>query len=284
MSSTAAAIMGIAGLASAGVSAGAGLAAAGTQSSTAMSVAQMQEQEQQQALQFQEQQWNTQQTEAAPFLQAGQGAVTTLAGLLGPNGSLNAPNPAGTFEAPTAAQAQAQPGYQFGLQAGQTALQSSAAANGSLFSGGTAKALNNYAQGYADTNYQNVYQNALNTYQTQFNAFNTGQNNTYNRLAGLAGIGQQTSAQLGNQGVSTGNSISNTLLGGGQIIGQNLNNAAAATASGYASLGNSLGNATNNLGQSYLLSQLLGLNNPATAAVGNPAAGSVSPDLSSVGY
>ena len=76
---------------------------------------------------------------------------------LGTYGSLMSGFPGGNFQAPTLQQAENTPGYQFALQQGQNALQASAAANGSLLTGGTLNALDSYSQGLADTNYNNIY-------------------------------------------------------------------------------------------------------------------------------
>jgi hypothetical protein len=51
------------------------------------------------------------------------------------------------------------PSYGFRLNEGLNAVQRSAAAGGALHSGGTLKALNNYAQNVASTQYQNDFNN-----------------------------------------------------------------------------------------------------------------------------
>lgn len=181
---------------------------------------------------------------------------------LGGFGSLMQAYPGGQFTAPTAAQAEQTPGYQFQLQQGEQALQQSAAARGNLLTGGTAEAVNNYAQGLASTNYQNVYNNALSTYGTNYNTYQQNQANQYNRLASLAGVGQTTAQTLGNLGQSTANSVTNNELGTAQAIGQQGNNAAAANASGIVgganAWSNALGSTTNNLSNLAMLSSLYG--------------------------
>jgi hypothetical protein len=152
------------------------------------------------------------------------------------------------FVAPTAAQAAQMPGYQFQLQQGENAIQNSAAATGGLLSGGTAKALDQYSQGLASTDYQNLYNQALTQYQQAYNIFNQNQANVFNRYAALAGIGQVSAQQLSNAGLSTGSNVGNTLLTAGSQIGQQLNNAAAAQASGYIGSANAYGGALGNLG------------------------------------
>jgi hypothetical protein len=101
-----------------------------------------------QSLGFQQQEFGTQQANEAPWLQAGQGAIGQLAQLAGPGGL---PQWNQTFQAPTAAQAEATPGYQFQLQQGNQAIQNSAAASGNLLSGGTSAALDQYSQRLAST-------------------------------------------------------------------------------------------------------------------------------------
>lgn len=152
---------------------------------------------------------------------------------LGTYGSLMAQYPGGQFTAPTADQARQTPGYQFALDQGKNAIQASAAANGSLLTGGTMTALDQYAQGLADTNYNNVYNQALNTYNTNYNTWSNQNANEFNRLAAISGIGQTTAQQLGTLGQSSANGITNNLLSTAANIGDQGRNAAAATASGY---------------------------------------------------
>src|SRR5262249_46306478 len=104
---------------------------------------------------------------SAPYTTLGQSTSQSLLNALQPGGYL-ATGWNQTFTAPTAAQAAATPGFQFQLQQGLNALQNSAAARGGLLSTGTAKNLNNYAQGVASTNYQNTFNNALQAYNTNY--------------------------------------------------------------------------------------------------------------------
>lgn len=92
------------------------------------------------------------------------------------------------FTAPTAAQAEATPGYQFQLKAGQDAIQNSAAASGLAQGGGTLAALTQYGQGLAGTYYQNAFNNA----QSQFQ---TNQSTTLNNLQALIGSGNTANSQ-----------------------------------------------------------------------------------------
>lgn len=246
----------IGGIAAAGV--GGGLAYAGQKgvANSEKSAAQLQAEEAANSLAFQEKEFNTEQTNEAPFLKAGQGAVTNLSSLLAPGGDLSK-SWTGEFTAPTAADAEATPGYQFQLQQGQQALERSAAARGGVLSGGTAKALDQYSQGLASTNYQQTYNNALTQYQQSYNQFQQDQANLFNRNASLAGLGQTTASTLGQAGQAAANNVTSTNLQTGAEIGQDTTNAAAANASGYNAVGNTLGTSANNIAQQYYLSNLL---------------------------
>lgn len=236
-------------LAGAALSSNAAGKAASTQASAAEQAQQLQATEAQNALDFQKQEFATNQQNMQPWLQAGQGALGKLTNLQ-------------PFQAPTGATEQNDPGYQFRLQQGQQALDNSAAAKGSLLSGNTLEAQQQYGQNYASNEYGNVYNRAFGQYQQN-----------YNQLAGLAGTGQTAATNLGQQGQQAAQNMGNISMTSGAQQGQDLNNAAAATASGYVgsanAWGGALGNSTGNLSQMMLLSQLLGQQgNPATSPLG----------------
>lgn len=182
-------------------------------------------------------------------MQAGQGAVSNLSQLLGQGGQLTKGYQ--DFQAPTGVTEQNDPGYQFRLQQGMEALQNSAAAKGGLLSGGTAKAINDYAQNSASNEYGNVYNRAAQTYLTNQGNFNTNNSNLYNRLSGLAGQGLQAGGTLGGllqSGAGNINSINQAATNA--ITGQQ-NNQGAAQASGIMGGANAwqgaLGGITNSL-------------------------------------
>lgn len=74
----------------------------------------------------------------------------------------------GPFQAPTAAEALNDPGYQFRLQQGADVLDRSAAGRGLLGSSGTLQDIMNYGQNAASQEYQNVYARDLGTYNTNY--------------------------------------------------------------------------------------------------------------------
>ena len=191
---------------------------------------------------------------AQPFAASGSGVQGGYGSLLQPYGQ--------TFTAPTAEQALNSPGEQAQLKLGEQAMQQSAAAQGNLLTGGTLQALDAYGQNLASTNYQNTYNNAYNTYAAGYNQYEQQQANEYNRLAALAGAGQTTASTLGSLGQSNANATSNTLSNTGSQVGQQLNNAAAANASGIVGSANAwsgaIGGTSSNLNNLLLLSQLAG--------------------------
>ena len=105
------------------------------------------------------------------------------------------------------------PAYQFRFGEGMKALDRQAAARGGLISGGALKAAQRYGQDYASQEFGNAY----------------------NRLAGLAGIGQTATGNMGNAAGAFGANA-----------GQNYMGAANARASGYVGGVNAL---TGGLGQ-----------------------------------
>lgn len=76
--------------------------------------------------------------------------------------------PPPAFEKPTLDEAMNDPGYQFSQREGQRALENSAAARGLLYSGGTLKDIAQWNQGLAETQYNNVFNRDLSTYQQNY--------------------------------------------------------------------------------------------------------------------
>jgi hypothetical protein len=198
-----------------------------------------------------------------PFIGAGQSAINSLSSELGPGGQLT--QGYGSFTAPTGVTEQNDPGYQFRLQQGQNAIQNSAAARGGLLSTGTAKDLNNYAQGQASNEYGNVYNRALQTYGTNFNTFNSNNNNLYGRQMGVAGLGQSSAGALNSNLQAGAQNQGQIDVGTGQIVGNDLmgvgNAQAAGIVGGTNALTSGMAQGANALGQGLTLQQILGAQN-----------------------
>lgn len=77
----------------------------------------------------------------------------------------------GDYVNPTEGDLLAMPGYQVGLDAGLIARQRGAAAQGTVLSGGTQKALTRYGNDYATTNYQTLRNNTLDAYKQRYAQF-----------------------------------------------------------------------------------------------------------------
>jgi hypothetical protein len=127
------------------------------------------------------------------------------------------------------------PNYEFMLKQGQGQVGSTLNSTAGLLSGNAQQGLNTFTQNYA----KNAYQDA-------FNNYTTNQNNIYNRLAGLAGIGQTSLQQSSAAGQNATNAASNYLTSG-----------AAAQAAGTVGAANAYSNAANSVGNYYMLNSIL---------------------------
>lgn len=84
------------------------------------------------------------------------------------------------FAAPTWDEVRSDPGYLSGLNAGVSAREASAAAKGSILSGGQQKALTRFGQDYGNGFYGDVYNRAMATRQQQGNEYNQDYGNAFN--------------------------------------------------------------------------------------------------------
>lgn len=170
------------------------------------------------ASQIQQENFEQTREDLMPYKKAGDTSLNQLMGQMGPNGYFN--------QTYSGQDVYSDPSYQFRLQQGQDAIQSSAAAKGGLLTGATLKALQNYGQESASQEYSNAY-----------NRFNADQTNRYNRLSNLVGIGQNAAAQVGNAGAQTAQAVANNTMAGANSI-----------AAGQVASANNWANTANNLG------------------------------------
>ena len=170
------------------------------------------------ASQIQQENFEQTRKDLMPYKQAGDTSLSQLMGQMTPDGYFN--------QTYTGQDIYSDPSYQFRLQQGQDAIQSSAAAKGGLLTGATLKALQNYGQESASQEYSNAY-----------NRFNADQTNRYNRLSNLVGIGQNAAAQVGNAGAQTAQAVANNTMAGANSI-----------AAGQVASANNWANTANNLG------------------------------------
>lgn len=208
-------------------------------------------------------QYNQQREDLAPYRAAGTTALGQLASRTGAGGDLATNYQRTPFEA--------DPGYQFRSDQGLKAVNSQAAMQGGLYSGSTLKALARFNSGLASQEYGN-YDTRQNNYQNQFNA-----NRDYARgnLASLAGIGQTSTSQTGQAGQAAygaigqaGQNAYGTIAQAGNInsnlVGNSLQNAGEARASGYVGTSNAIGNGISQLYNNYNQNQYLNGGNVAS--------------------
>lgn len=181
---------------------------------TSLAGASMQAKSTQKASDVQERMYQQTREDLLPYNEAGQDAVGQLRNRLT---ELTSPI---TMDQATLEKT---PGYQFNLTQGLKSVQNGAAARGLGTSGASLKGAATFATGLADSTYQN-----------QFNNANTNQTNAYNRLMGLASLGESAGAQTGAYATQTGQSIGNNLIQGGN-----------AQAAGIVGAGNALTNGAN---------------------------------------
>jgi hypothetical protein len=192
-------IGGVASLAGGAVSAIGASSAADTQAAAA-----------QQAAQIQQQQYQQNTANQQPYMSAGTSALSTIG-----QDQANGTGFAAAFNPSTYIDT---PGYQFQLQQGQSAIDSSAAATGGVLNGGTLKALDQYTTGLANTTYGQAYSQYMQNSQQQ-----------YSQLYGVASLGEQAAGALDAQGTQ---SAANT--------GNYLTQAGSATAAGTVGVSNAI--------------------------------------------
>lgn len=189
---------------------------------------------QREAFRQQQANYNQQREDQAPWLEAGRSSL----------GELLRQMQGGQFETPyqrfDGSMLATDPGYQFRMAEGQKALERSASARGMLNSGGALKSLSRYSQGLASDEFQNAFGRHQADYATR-----AGQNmDRYNRLAGMAGVGQAAAQNLGSLGANFNNTIGQNANQVGSIYGA-MGNAEAA---GHMATANAFGNFANTVG------------------------------------
>lgn len=229
----------------AGISAAATVAGAGAQAWGASQAASAQTSASQQAIAAQQQMFNTANSALKPFYTGGAADFNMLNAALPtlttPFGATPGSGPTGTANpAQVQAQLAATPGYQFALNQGLQASQNGFAAQGLGSSGNAMKGAANYAEGLADT-----------TYQQQFTNYMAQNQQAFNLLMGPAGIGENAAGALSSAAGTAGQGIANSLTGMG-------NAQAGAYMAGTGAVANGLSSAGNSYLQYNLLSNYLG--------------------------
>ena len=148
-----------------------------------------------------------------PYLQAGQTGLTNLQTLVGgPGFSFNYDD------------FQNDPAYQFQLQSGARAIQNAGAARGLGSSGSTLAELTKYGQGVAATHYQDAFNRARDSFNTNFSTGLAGNQALIG--AGTTGLGQFNAAQA-----NAGNQIAQNTINAGKYEGDTTTTIASLLAS-----------------------------------------------------
>jgi hypothetical protein len=206
---------------------GVGMAVGGIASAIgSSSAAHAQERAAQQATQVEQSQYAQTRADLMPFQQSGQQANNQLMAQMG---YLTSP-----FN-PTQAQLEATPGYQFNLAQGLKSVNNAMGARGLLNSGAVMKGASQYATGLADS-----------TYLDQFNVDQTNKINAYNKLMGVAQLGEGAAAQTGAFGLQTAQEVAGNFIGAGN-----------ARAAGDMGIANGIGQVANGLSTAFLPSSFL---------------------------
>lgn len=140
------------------------------------------------AIAEQHRQYDQNREDLAPYRAAGSTAIGQLSTGTADGGDFNR-----DF---TLADYQADPGRQFRFDTGREAVEGSRAATTGIQNGRTLAELTRYGQDYGSQEYSNAY-----------NRFNADRTTRFNRLAGIAGIGQTAT----NTGVAAGSNSTNSI-------------------------------------------------------------------------
>lgn len=165
-----------------------------------------------QSTEYQKYMYDTSRGDLAPFRDVGQNALYQLASATGVEYE-GAPGTLQDRQATALNRFQTSPDYTFRMQEGVNALDKSAASRGKLYSGGQQKAVTEYGQNLASGEW----------------------NNYQNRIAAQAGVGQTATNQTTNLAANTAANVGNTI-----------NLAGGARASGYAGQANAVNDAVSN--------------------------------------
>jgi hypothetical protein len=116
------------------------------------------------------------------------------------------------------------PGYQFRLAEGTKAINSNAGARGGLYSGSTLKALQDYGQGFASTEFQNAFNRDDATKRRFVNFLSTGAQIGSNAAGNTQTAAQQYATNAGNNLMGAANVGAASTLARGNMFADTANN------------------------------------------------------------
>lgn len=180
-----------------------------------------------------------QREDSAPYREAGTKSLAQLMAGTAEGGEFNQDYKRGSFAV--------DPGAAFRLSQGEAGINRAAAANGSQYSGAALRALARFNSDQASQEYNN-WNNRENQAEQLFEGRKA---NTYNRLSNLAGLGQASNQALANNGQAVTSNIAQLGNANEARVGNYMQDAAEARASGYAATGNAINSGINNLHNVY---------------------------------
>lgn len=181
-------------------------------------------------------------------------------------GSLLTPYKNGQEFSFTGQDLQNEPGYQFGLEQGEQGINRGLASRGSFLSGAAMKQLSRYNQDYAGTKFNDAYNRALGTWNTNKSAYDSNRDRIYSFLSGQSTMGQNSAAQVGTTNQQYARSAGENALAAG-------NSAAAGIIGSSNALQSGMNQATNNINSAGGWNALLGGKPSIYAAGGSAGAG-----------
>lgn len=173
-------------------------------------------------------QYNQAREDQAPYRAAGTSALAQIMAGMQPGGQFT-----GAYDANALVK---DPGYAFRLQEGEAGINRAAAATGAGYSGATLKALARFNSGQASQEYGAAFD----------------RNSTvYNRLAGVAGIGQTATNATQQAGTTTNSTLAQLGMANTNNVTSALSSAGEARASGYVAGANNLTSGIKSLYNAY---------------------------------
>jgi len=143
------------------------------------------------------------------------------------------------------------PGYQFGLNQGTQGIERGQAARGNFLSGAAMKELARFNEDYAGTKFNEGFNRAQSTWNTNQTAYDNNRSRIYSFLTGVSTLGQNSAAQVGASNQQAANQMSSNALATGNV------NAASSIARGNA-LQSGLNQAVNGINSAGGWNNLLG--------------------------
>jgi hypothetical protein len=179
------------------------------------------------------------------------------------------------------------PGYQFTLQQGEKQLDNSMASRGMYGSGEALMAGTNYAEGLAQNTYQNAFNNALSTYNTNVNSLLpqasmglTAGNQVANNLMAAAryngDINLTGTQYAGNMNMGAANNIASNLTNFGVYQANTAANSGAAIANGDLNAANAWNGTLSSIGSGLTPLAMAGF------GAGGWSPGNIAPNLGSM--